>query len=145
MAKRLKPFNMITKSYLREITYNVIGAAIEIHKSLGPGLLESVYHECMKHELTLRDINFSTEISMPVHYKDIVVATTLRCDLLIENCLAVEIKASKTIEPIAEAQILTYMKLLEVAQGLIINFNSVNIFNDGQKTFVNDLYRYIRD
>ena len=87
---------MITKSYLREITYNVIGAAIEIHKSLGPGLLESVYHECMKHELHLRGISFSTEISMPVCYKEIVVATTLRCDLLIENCLAAEIKASKT-------------------------------------------------
>jgi len=60
---------VITKSYLREITYNVIGAAIEIYKSLGPSLLESVYHKCMKHELTLRDINFSTEIAMPIHYR----------------------------------------------------------------------------
>jgi len=136
---------MLTKSYLRETTYNVIGAAIEIHKALGPGLLESVYHECMKHELILRNIDFSTEISMPVCYKEIVVATTLRCDLLIENCLAIEIKASKSIEPIAEAQILTYMKLLEVPQGLIINFNSINIFNDGQKTFVNDFYRFLED
>jgi GxxExxY protein len=136
---------MTTKSSLRELTYNVIGAAIEIHKSLGPGLLESVYHECMKHELSLRDINFLTEIATPVYYKDIIVATTLRCDLLIEDCLVVEIKASKIIEPIAEAQILTYMKLLEAPQGLIINFNSTNIFNDGQKTFVNDFYRYLVD
>jgi len=131
----------MTKTYLREITYNVLGAAIEIHKTLGPGLLESVYHECMKHELMLREISFLTKISMPVHYKNINVATYLRCDLFIEGCLAVEIKASKTIEPIFEAQILTYMKLLEAPQGLIINFNSVNIFNEGQKTFVNDFYR----
>ena len=135
----------MTEKYLKEITYNVIGAAIEIHKSLGPGLLESVYHECMKHELTLRKLYFLTEISMPVRYKEIEVATNLRCDLFVENCLTVEIKASKTIEPIFEAQILTYMKLLEAPQGLIINFNCVNIFSDGQKTYINDFYRFLED
>ncbi|MBB6240005.1 GxxExxY protein [Pedobacter sp. AK013] len=136
---------MVSKSYLRELTYNVIGAAIEIHKAIGPGLLESVYHECMKHELSLRDIYFLTEIATPVYYKELTVATTLRCDLLIEGCLVVEIKASKNIEAITEAQLLTYMKLLEAPQGLIINFNSINIFHDGQKTFVNDFYRYLAD
>ena len=135
----------MTKKYLKEITYNVIGAAIEIHKSLGPGLLESVYHECMKHELSLRKIYFLTEISKPVRYKEIEVATNLRCDLFVENCLAVEIKAFKTIEPIFEAQIITYMKLLEAPQGLIINFNCVNIFSDGQKTYINDFYRFLED
>ncbi|MDY0905174.1 GxxExxY protein [Pedobacter sp. CFBP9032] len=135
----------MTKTYLRELTYNVLGAAIEIHKALGPGLLESVYQECMKHELLLRQISFQTELSMPVRYKDINVATYLRCDLFIEGCLTVEIKASKTIEPIFEAQILTYMKLLEAPQGIIINFNSVNIFNEGQKTFVNDFYRPLEE
>lgn len=135
----------MTEKYLKEITYNVIGAAIEIHKSLGPGLLESVYHECMKHELSLRKIYFLTEISMPVRYKEIEVATNLRCDLFVENCLAVEIKAFKTIEPIFEAQIITYMKLLEAPQGLIINFNCVNIFSDGQKTYINDFYRFLED
>ncbi|NTE05193.1 GxxExxY protein [Agrobacterium tumefaciens] len=135
----------MTKTYLREITYKVIGAAIEIHKALGPGLLESVYHECMKHELMLRNINFITEVSMPVCYKEIEIATYLRSDLLIEGCLVVEIKASKAIEPIFEAQVLTYMKLLEAPQGLIINFNCINIFNDGQKTFVNDFYRGLND
>ncbi|WP_316807383.1 GxxExxY protein [Pedobacter agri] len=136
---------MVTKTQLREITYDVIGAAIEIHKALGPGLLESVYHECMKHELTLRQINFLTEISMPVCYKQIEVASNLRCDLFIENCLAVEVKTSKTIEPIFEAQILTYMKLLEAPQGLILNFNCVNIFSEGQKTYINDFYRFLED
>lgn len=136
---------MITKTYLKELTYEVIGSAIEIHKSLGPGLLESVYHECMKHELSLRGIDFVSEISMPVTYKDIIVATTFRCDLFVANCLAVELKSSKSIEPIYEATLLTYMKLLEAPQGLIINFNCVNIFHDGQKTFVNDFYRYLPD
>lgn len=64
----------MTKTYLKEVTYNVLGAALEIHKALGAGLLESVYHECMKHELTLRKINFLTEISMPVRYKEIEIA-----------------------------------------------------------------------
>jgi len=82
---------------------------------------------------------------MPVRYKEIEVATNLRCDLFVENCLAVEIKAFKTIEPIFEAQIITYMKLLEAPQGLIINFNCVNIFSDGQKTYINDFYRFLED
>ncbi|RZK34234.1 MAG: GxxExxY protein [Pedobacter sp.] len=136
---------MITKTYLKEVTYNVLGAALEIHKALGAGLLESVYYECMKHELTLRKINFLTEISMPVRYKEIEVASNLRCDQFIENCLTIEIKASKTIEPIFEAQLLTYMKLLEALHGLIINFNCVNIFSEGQKTFINDFYRFLED
>ncbi len=131
----------ITKTHLKDLTYQVNGAAIEVHKALGPGLLESVYHKCLIHELHLRDIEFSSEMIVPVHYKGLDVATELRCDFLIENILVVEIKSLESILPIHEAQLLTYMKLLKSPKGLMINFNVLNIFNDGQKTYVNEYFR----
>ncbi len=135
----------ITKSYLKDLVYKVNGAAIEIHKALGPGLLESVYHECMKHELSLRKINFVSEFNVPVQYKELEIEAKLRCDLLVENILAVELKSVEGIIPLYEAQILTYMKLLKVPKGLLINFNSTHIFEKGQRTFVNELYKNIPD
>lgn len=131
----------MTKKYLDKLTYEVIGAAIEVHKAVGAGLLESVYHECMKHELARRNIAFQTELIVPIQFKDIVLHTELRCDLFIENCLAVELKAIADLLPINDAQILTYMKLLKAPKGILINFNCVNLFKHGQKTFVNELFR----
>jgi len=131
----------MTKRYLDKLTYEVIGAAIEVPKSLGPGLLESVYHECMKHELTYRKINFQTELSVPIHFKGLILETELRCDLFIEYCLTVELKAVAELTPINEAQLLTYMKLLKSPKGILINFNCINLFKNGQKTFVNELFR----
>jgi GxxExxY protein len=130
-----------TKSHLKELTYQVNGAAIEVHKALGPGLLESVYHKCLIHELHLREIEFRSEMIVPVNYKGLDVTTELRCDFFIENILAVEIKSVESILPIHEAQLLTYMKLLKAPKGLMINFNVLNIYNDGQKTYVNELFR----
>lgn len=131
----------ITKKHLKNLVYQVNGAAIEVHKSLGPGLLESVYHKCMKYELAERGINFKSELIVPVNYKKMEIDTELRCDLFIENILPVELKSVIKIIPIHEAQLLTYMKLLESPLGLLINFNVTNIYSDGQKTFVNELYR----
>lgn len=131
----------ITKTYLKNLVYRVTGAAIEVHKSLGPGLLESVYHKCLKHELSIRNIHFQSELKVPVMYKGIDIDTELRCDLFVENILTVELKAVEYVLPVHEAQILTYMKLLESPEGLLINFNVVNLFSDGQKTYVNELYR----
>lgn len=131
----------MTKKYLNELTYAVVGAAIEVHKALSPGLLESVYHKCLKHELFLRKIAFQSEMIVPVHYKGIDIETELRCDLFIENCLPVELKSVESILPIHEAQLLTYMKLLNASKGILINFNCVNLFKEGQRTFVNELFR----
>ena len=131
----------MTKKYLDKLTYDVIGAAIEVHKSLGAGLLESVYHECMNHELTLRGINFSSENIVPVNFKGLELETELKCDLFVEKCLVVELKAVAKIAPIHEAQLLTYMKLLKSPKGILINFNCINLFKDGQKTFVNEFFR----
>ena len=132
---------MLTKKFLDQLTYNVIGAAIEVHKSIGAGLIKSVYHECLKYELSLRNINFQTELIVPVHFKDLILETDLRCDLYIENSLVVELKAVSSIAPIHEAQLLTYMKLLKAPKGILINFNCVNLYKDGQKTFVNEFFR----
>jgi GxxExxY protein len=133
----------ITKKYLKDLIYNVNGAAIEIHKALGPGLLESVYHDCMKHELSLRNIQFKSESTVPVQYKTLKLDARLRCDLVVENILAVELKSVEGMIPLYDAQILTYMKLLHVPMGLLINFNSTHIFDHGQRTFVNELYRVL--
>ena len=131
----------VTKKYLDELSYNVIGAAIEVHKELGPGLLESVYHSCMCHELHLRKINFISEMKIPIQFKGLKMNVDLRCDFFIENIFVAEIKAAKAIEPIHEAQLISHMKLLKVPKGILINFNCVNIFKEGQKTYVSERYR----
>ncbi|RZK52621.1 MAG: GxxExxY protein [Pedobacter sp.] len=130
----------MTKAYLTDLIYKVNGAAIEIHKALEPGLLESVYHKCMVHELQLRNVNFKSELSIPVNYKGLNIDVDLRCDLLIEDSLIVEFKSVEKVLPIHIAQLMTYMKLLKLPIGLMINFNCIHIFREGQKTYVNELY-----
>ncbi|VAX21807.1 hypothetical protein MNBD_IGNAVI01-555, partial [hydrothermal vent metagenome] len=129
----------------KDLIYKVNGAAIEVHKALGPGLLESVYHKCMKHELSNRGIKFQSELIVAINYKGIEVDAELRCDLFVEDILPVELKATDGINPIHEAQIMTYMKLLNVPEGLLLNFNVTNLFKEGQRTYVNELYRTLKE
>jgi GxxExxY protein len=133
----------ISKEYLDKLAYQINGAAIEVHKALGPGLLESVYHACLKHEFKLRNLSFVSQTVIPIFYKGIKVDAELRYDFLVENCVIVEIKSVESILPIHEAQLLTYMKLQQVPQGRLINFNCTNIFKEGQKSFVNEFYRQL--
>jgi len=134
---------MLTKKYLKDLVYRVNGAAIEVHKKLGPGLLEKVYQKCMEYELNLRDINYVSEHKIPYQYKGIELDMNLRCDLSIEKILVIELKAVELILPVHEAQILSYMKLLDVPMGLLINFNVDNIYYTGQTTYVNESYRLL--
>lgn len=136
---------MITKTYLKNLIYQVNGAAIEVHKNLGPGLLETIYHKCMIHELDLRGINYKSELIIPIEYKGVFLESDLRCDLHIENCLVLELKAVEKISPIHIAKLMSYMNLLESPIGLMINFNVTNIFDEGQKTYVNDLFRKLEE
>lgn len=131
----------MTKKILKDLTYQIIGSAIEVHKALGPGLLESVYHKCLKQELSLRKLSYKSELIVPVNYKGIELYADLRCDLLVEDLIVVEIKAVESLIPVFESQILTYMNLLEKPKGILINFFCSNLFKDGQKTFVNELFR----
>jgi len=133
----------LTKKYLNELTYDVIGAAIEVHKTIGRGFLESVYQECMKEELKHRKINFSSELKVPIFYKTKQLDIDFRCDLLIENCLVVELKSVSELNSIFEAQLLNYMNLLKIPKGILLNFNCFNIFKDEQKTMVNDFFKQL--
>ena len=133
----------ITQKYLDELTYEVIGASIEVHKIMGRGLLESVYHQCLKEELLHRKINFLTEMKVPVIYKSKKLELDFRCDLYIENCLVVELKSVLEMSIVFEAQLLTYMKLLKSPKGVLINFNCFNTFKQGQKTYVNEYFKLL--
>jgi len=130
----------ITQKYLDELTYRILGCAIEVHKQLGPGLLESVYEKCFARELSIKGLNYKTQQSVPIHYKGVQLDAELRFDVLIENVIIAELKSIDGILPIHEAILLSYMKLLEKPKGVLINFNCTNIFKEGQKTLVNSYY-----
>jgi len=106
-----------------EITEQIIGAAIDVHRALGPGLLESAYEECLCHDLRLRGISFERQRPLPVEYKGIKLECGYRLDLLVEKVVVVEIKAVSAIEPVHEAQLLTYLRIGGWKIGLLINFN----------------------
>ncbi len=113
-----------------ELTERVIGAAIEVHRTIGPGLLESAYEECLCQELHLRGIRFERQVPLPVEYKGIKLDCGYRLDLLVENAVVLEIKSVEHVLPVHEAQILTYLKMTSKRVGLILNFN-VPIFTRG--------------
>ncbi|MGD0397838.1 MAG: GxxExxY protein [Syntrophobacteraceae bacterium] len=115
---------------LNTITERIIEAAIEVHKVLGPGLMESAYEECLCRELALRGIGVERQLPLPVEYKGARLDCAYRVDLLVEQSVVVEIKSVSSIEPIHEAQLLTYLKLGGWKLGLIVNFN-VPVLKDG--------------
>ena len=119
---------------MKDVTGRIIGAAIEVHRALGPGLLESAYKECLSRELTLRGIPFLREVPLPVIYKGAKVECAYRLDFLVDG-VVLEIKSVSGIDPIYEAQLLTYMKLGEWRLGLLMNFN-VSILTRGIRRFI---------
>ena len=130
----------ITKKYLDDLTYKVVGCAIEVHKHLGPGLLENVYEKCFVKELELRRISYQNQVWVPVQYKGLELDAELRLDILVEGTLCVELKAQQGLLPIHEAILLSYMQMLQKPKGVLINFHCVNIFKEGQRTLINKLY-----
>lgn len=116
------------------LTREIIGCAIEVHRVLGPGLLESAYEQCLCHELSLRKIPFQCQVEMPVSYKGVLLNCGYRLDICFPGRLVVELKAVEKIDPIHEAQLLTYMKLTKVPVGLLINFNT-KLLKDGIRRF----------
>lgn len=136
---------MLTKKHLDDLTYEIIGSVIEVHKIMGRGLLESVYHQCLKEELLHRKINFLTEMRVPVNYKGKELNIDFRCDLFVENSIVVELKCVQEFHPVHKAQLLTYMKQLQCPKGILINFNCTNIFREGQKTMVNEYFSKLKE
>ncbi len=121
--------------YEKDLTAEIIGAAIEVHKALGPGLLESAYQICMAHELALREIPFDKEKSLPVTYKGVEVECGYRLDFIVAEKVVVELKSVDEIHPVHKAQLLTYLKLTGLRIGLLLNFN-VPVLKDGIVRFV---------
>jgi len=134
----------MTKREVTQLSYEVTGCAIKVHKALGPGLLESVYEKCLHHELSKSGFDVKKQLNIPVFYDNLRINTKLKLDLLVNNLIVVELKTVETILPVHEAQILTYMKLLEVPQGLLINFFTDNIVKS-MKPFVNDYFSMLED
>jgi GxxExxY protein len=123
---------------INELSSKIIGAAIEVHKALGPGLLESVYEECLCHELSLRGFSFEQQKLLPVQYKGKQLDCGYRLDLVVEKAIIVELKSCERIEPIHKAQLLTYLKLSGLQLGLLLNFNTL-LMRDGIVRVVNEL------
>ena len=118
-----------------KLSHEVIGAAMEVHTIKGAGLIESIYEKCMLRELDLRGIRAQSQVNVPIEYKGITFDEELRVDLLVEDCLIVELKCVETVHPVHKAQLLSYMKLLNVPVGLLINFYTEHL-KDGLRRFV---------
>lgn len=121
---------------INELSYKVIGAAIEVHRELGPGLLESIYEVCLCRELSLRNLKFKKQVEVPIIYKGVKLDTAYRLDLIVEDILIVELKAIENLMPVHEVQLLTYLRLNKLWLGLLINFNEP-VLNKGVRRVVN--------
>ena len=117
------------------LSRHIIGLAIEVHRALGPGLLESAYEQCLCHELRTNNINFRSQVPIPIIYKELKLDCGYRLDLIVENSIVIEIKSVGKFIPIHSAQIITYLKLTGIRIGLLLNFNSA-VLRDGLKRFV---------
>ncbi len=117
------------------ISGKIIDSAFEVHSTLGPGLLESIYEACLVYELSKRGLSFSRQKTLPIQHKDVSLDAALRIDLLVENKIIVELKAVETLLPVHEAQMLTYLKLTKCRLGLLLNFN-VSVFKTGIKRII---------
>jgi GxxExxY protein len=122
---------------LNDISEAIIGAAIEVHRELGPGLLESTYEQALAHELGLRGISCECQLLLPLMYKDLEIPDAYRLDMLVEGSVIVELKTVASIQPIHQAQLLTYLKTSTKSLGLLINFHTP-LLREGIKRMVND-------
>jgi GxxExxY protein len=129
------------RKLLNDLSGKVIGLCIEIHRELGPGLLESAYEECLAYELSMANIGFEHQKPLPVRYKEVLLDCGYRLDFLIEGALIVELKAVMELHPIHEAQLLTYLKLDRKPLGLLINFNVPTLKQGVKRVVYGDLFK----
>ncbi len=134
----------MTKKEITQLSFEITGFAIKVHKKLGPGLLESVYEQCLKFELERNGYDVKQQLVVTIEYDNLELESTLKIDLLVNDAVIVELKTVENILPIHEAQLLTYMKLLEKPQGLLINFYTTNI-TKSLKPFVNEYFSRLED
>ncbi|MCF6307533.1 MAG: GxxExxY protein [Flavobacteriaceae bacterium] len=134
----------MTKKEVTQMSYEIVGCAIRVHKELGPGLLESIYEKCLKYELELNGFEVIQQQKIPIKYRGKEMDVDLRLDLLVNDTIIIELKAIENVLPVHEAQLLTYMKLLKKPQGLLINFFTDKITKT-VKPFVNEYFEILND
>ena len=125
---------------LNQLSEQIIGAAIEVHRELGPGLLEHSYEAALHHELSLRGISSIRQLLLPLNYKDLTIADSYRIDLLVEDKIVIEVKTVEALKPVHSAQIITYLRMSGKPLGLLINFHTT-LLRDGLKRLVHQLPR----
>jgi GxxExxY protein len=130
----------VTKKEVTQLSYEITGYAIKVHKALGPGLLESIYEKCLMHKLISNGYYVQRQASVPILYGELTLEAELRLDLLVNDWVIIEMKAVEFLNPVYEAQLMTYMKLLKKSQGLQINSFSTNI-TQSMKPFVNEYFK----
>ena len=135
---------LVTKKQVTQLSYDITGFAIKVHKNLGPGLLESIYETCLKFELERNGYSVKQQVIANVVYDGLLMETTLKLDLLVNDLVVVELKTVEELKPVHQAQLLTYMKLLQKPQGLLINFFTDNI-TKSMKPFVNEYFTSLPD
>ena len=135
---------LVTKKQVTQLSYDIAGYAIKVHKNLGPGLLESIYETCLKFELERNGYSVKQQVIADVVYDGLLMETTLKLDLLVNDLVVVELKTVEELKRVHQAQLLTYMKLLQKPQGLLINFFTDNIIKS-MKPFVNEYFTSLPD
>jgi len=132
---------MRTQKFINDLSYKIIGACIEVHKQVGPGLYEDVYHQCLKKEFDLLELQYESELEIPLHYKGQEINCKLKCDFLIEDLIVLEIKSVSEIHRIHKAQTINYMNLLKVPRSILINFNVINVYYEGCQSFASQSFQ----
>lgn len=130
----------ITQQHINALTFKITGACIEVHKILGPGILENVYHQCLIKEFSLLNLKFQSEMEIALDYKGDLVNCKVKCDFLIENLIILELKSVAEFHNIHRAQTMNYMNLLKVPKGILVNFNVNNLYHEGHETFINKYF-----
>ena len=131
---------MITQKVINQLTKDIIGCAIDVHKEFGPGMLEKTYEKALLMLLAEKGLKVQYQLEVPVLFRGVVIDNAFKLDLLVEDLVIIELKAVEKILPVHEAQLLTYLKLMKKPKGILINFYSTNIFYEGQKTFITEEY-----
>jgi GxxExxY protein len=131
---------MVTQKVINQLTKDIIGCAIEVHKEFGPGMLEKIYEKALLMLLLEKGLKVQSQLEVPVVFRGVEIDNAFKLDLLVEDLIIIELKAVEKVLPVHEAQLLTYLKLMKKPKGVLINFYSTNIFYEGQKTFITDEY-----
>lgn len=134
----------MNKKEITQLSYDVLGCAINVHREVGPGLLESVYQKCLTHELKSKGFKVMQQVKAPLYYKELSLEVELKADLIVNESLIIELKTVDCLLPVHEAQLLTYMRLLKIPQGLLMNFFSDNL-SKNTIPMVNEYFKSLPD